>query len=94
MSFNHCIWSSNDWIQSTAKVYYTDGSTSDEKASEIEFYENWSVLNYTENRSSVILDLEESKTVDYIEMKINGYDSRGGEFFGVIRDIVFLGVSK
>ena len=94
VSFNHCIWSSNDWIQSTAKVYYTDGSTSDEKASEIEFYENWSVLNYTENRSSVILDLEESKTVDYIEMKINGYDSRGGEFFGVIRDIVFLGVSK
>ena len=47
-----------------------------------------------ENRTCATIDLEPNKTIDYIEMKINGYDSDGGSFIGIIRDINFYGVSK
>lgn len=51
-------------------------------------------LGYMGSRNSVTLDLEENKTIDYIDMKIMGYDSQGGDFYGVIRDIILFGVSK
>lgn len=91
--FNHYIETS-DQVSTYAKVYYTDGSSSEEKVSEFEFYERWTIFGYTESRSSVTIDLEENKTVDYIELKINGYDSRGGSFYGMIRDIILFGASK
>lgn len=52
------------------------------------------LFGYTNYRASAIIDLEENKTVDYIETKISGYDSQGGSFYGIIRDIIFFGASK
>ena len=48
----------------------------------------------TRTRNGVSIDLEENKTVDYVEIKINGYDSDGGNFYACIRDIILYGASK
>ena len=49
---------------------------------------------YGGTRYSVTVDLEKGKTIDYVAMRIDGYDSRGGGFYGAIRDVIFFGVSK
>lgn len=95
VTFNHRTYSSSDSVITSTKIYYTDGTSSEEKTSEFEFYDNWMTYTTgTRTRNSVILDLEENKTVDYIEMKINGYDSDNGNFFACIRDIILFGASK
>ena len=93
VSFNHYIETS-DSTNTYAQVYYTDGTTSEMKESTFDFVERWTIYGYTETRTSLVIDLDESKTIDYIEIRINGWDSSGGSFFGIIRDIVFLRASK
>ena len=55
---------------------------------------NGQLFGYTNYRASAILSLDENKIIDNIEMKIVGYDSQGGSFYAIIRDIVLFGVSK
>ena len=92
--FNHHIDYGSDGVSTYAKIYYTDGTSSEEKQSEYEFNEAWSTLGYSESRCSVIIDIDENKVVDHIEMRVSGWDSSGGSFYALIRDIIFLGASK
>ena len=94
INFNHYRERSNDAILTYAQVYYTDGTTSEQKESTYEKDERWTIFGDIETRTSVTIDLDQSKTVDYIEMQINVWDSYGGSTFGIIRDIVFFGASK
>lgn len=91
--FNNYI-EGGDVSNTYAKIYYTDGTSSEEKISEYEFDEQWLIFGYTEYRTSLTMELDENKTVDYVELKISLYDSQGGSAFGAIRDIIFLGASK
>ena len=95
VTFNHRTYSSKDSVITSAKIYYTDGTSSEEIASEFEINEAWmSWTAGTRTRNGVSIDLEENKTVDYVEIKINGYDSDGGNFYACIRDIILYGASK
>lgn len=47
-----------------------------------------------EERYVITMDIDINKVIDHIEMRISGWDSSGGDFYGAIRDITFLGASK
>ena len=92
--FNHYRYSSSDAVNTYAQVYYTDGTASEREESKFVSNEIWTFYAAIETRTDVTIDLDINKTVDYIEIKIDGYDSNGGDFYGIIRDINFYGVSK
>lgn len=94
ISFNHYRENTSDAVETYAQVYYTDGTSSELKESTYESNEKWTTYSGTETRTSVILDLDETKIIDYIIAKINVWDSYGGSAYGIIRDIVFFGASK
>ena len=44
VTFNHHVDYGKDSVTTSVKVYYTDGTTSEEKVSEFEFYDEWSTI--------------------------------------------------